>query len=68
MQDFNNDSINKLIIKDIVIKTVPLSNSIIDIHEDANVCIVRNIPYVHGTSLQSLCDYSRIGIPSLKDT
>ncbi len=55
-------------IKDIIIKTIPLSQSTIDKHENEKVCVVSGIPYIRGTSLQSLCDHSRIGIPSLKDT
>lgn len=68
LQDFNNDTINKLIIKNIVVKTVSLSESVIDVHENDKVAVVTKIPYIHGTSLQSLCDYTRAGIPALKDT
>lgn len=63
------NGIQDIPITNITIKTISLDKSKIYIHEKENVCVMKWIEYVRGTSLQSLCDgHYTLSSLFLKDT
>lgn len=56
------------IIRHIIVKTLDLHWSTIDIHNDHDVCVLKNIDYIEWPSLQSLCCNSDSNIGYIYDT
>lgn len=69
LHQHSHDNIRESKIDTIIIKTIPLHDALLDIHADAQVVVMKNIPYIPGVSLQSMCHgpYQSKGI-TLKDT